>query len=189
MERNFADQIEESNAKGYNDAWNQAQSMFTSDEGRALDADKSNQDSYIRVALANQASKNQGLASQFDARKYNQDTKLKQFNTERDREMTGGQGLIDSTIQRKNLENLDNENLMGTGQLRRGIDQAKKDFDYGEFLRNEDKFYKDSNLLTSALGGTPYSSTSTTTSTAPKGGLFGKILGTGVAIGSQFLKS
>ena len=182
----FAQALEESQAQGYNDAWDKGVAAFGADENRALDASKANADNYIRVALANTAAQNERARE-----------KVAQFNTERDRELKGGEAYAKNAETTAKLASDDASNLVKIGMMRRDRNQADKDAQYEEFLRGEDKFYKDTGLLSDVIARAPGSTTTTSsgtssstssgTNTGPKQGssLFSKVLG-GAQVAASF---
>lgn len=180
----FATALENSQATAYNDAWDKAMVAYAGDEGRALDAGKSNADNFIRVGLANQSAKN-------NASKWGMD----QFNAEADRMRLAIGDQRDNAKAKQDLAFNDADALFKSGLVQRDNDQMKLDSDYEEWSNGQNKIYKDAGMLSTALGSTPHGSTTTSTGTSNEtstgkngGNTFSKILGGALSIGSMFSK-
>lgn len=81
------------------------------------------------------------------------------------------------------------QGLMSTGMAERSVDQANRDFDYGQFLERRDWDVNNLNNLIAAIQGvnSTAGTTETTYGKKPKKSTFGSILGiAGQAVGSIF---
>ena len=102
------------------------------------------------------------------------------------RALQGGQGFLQTGALGSDLTDADIARLTQTGALQRGVDQASLDTAYNDFLEQRDWDLRGLNTMISALSGTPYSTTSSSTGTQPGASPISQIAGLGLAAAGLF---
>jgi hypothetical protein len=177
------------------DAYNNAQQMFTSDEGRKLSADQGNASLYDQMLSRNQAAENSARSSNANATNSinvgNADRSLTADTTNAngwqqmlDRIAAGGRTMGDIGTSSSNLTGADISRLEGTGATAQQTQGAADSAAYNDWLRTQNgdvDQYKD---LMAILAGAPRNVTTTGTSSGTSvqktdPGLIGTALGLG----------
>jgi hypothetical protein len=90
--------------------------------------------------------------------------------------MGAGRDYVQLALREQGLVNQDIQNLMATGGVQRGVEQAMSDFDYQQFVEGRDWDVRNVGMMLDALNGIQNSYTVTNTS-EQKGGELGQIIG------------
>jgi hypothetical protein len=95
---------------------------------------------------------------------------------DRDAAMGAGRDYVQLALREQGLINQDIQNLMATGGVQRGVEQAMSDFDYQQFVEGRDWDLRNIDTMLTALNGISNSYTVTNES-KQSGGELGQILG------------
>lgn len=179
-----------------------AQGMFTSDMGRKLTADTSNQSADLSAKQGNQRTELErqraNQSSDLDAQRLSMEgsmfdtrNKLDQFNRDADRKIDAGSKIVGLGKDAYDIARTDTQDLFNVGEIRRGLDQEGLDLAYGDYLDEKNDPYEKINFLSGVLSGTPYERKTVTDQvggTQTKGpSTLSQIVGGAASIASMFI--
>lgn len=129
---------------GLADAYEQAARLFTSDQGRRLQADSANQEANLRTGFYNE-----------DNRFRTHESGRDQFNREKQRMLEAANTLGSLGTAKSNALSQDVERLLRTGETQRLIKQQQADTAYQDFLEARDYPYTQLERLSSIISNSP----------------------------------